>query len=151
ITATAAIGALYATNPDVVFGILAVTSTTPAAQILAYRTFLSDFPLFFSGSSAAAEINQALQDGYLAPANDSALPASIAAASGATSSATLSGNNTLTFASLPSGVRPGYLVVDTTAFGAIPTNTYVVSLSGNTVTLSSSVTATVGSGDTIAF
>ncbi|MGH7068279.1 MAG: phage tail fiber protein [Acetobacteraceae bacterium] len=72
------------------------------------------------------------------------------AGTAATSAATSSGA-TLTFSSVPSWVAAGMTVLDLATPAAIGAGVTVSSKTSTTVTLSASVSGTVGSGDTIAF
>jgi hypothetical protein len=60
-------------------------------------------------------------------------------ASALTSAPTLAPNTTLTLASLPTNITTGMGVTDTTNSSAIPSGTTIVSISGNTVTISNSI------------
>src|SRR5581483_4892265 len=111
-------------------GILAGTSGTIAAAMTGYQYLLGNnfientIPYQLEGSDARSTIDAALSNGTLSPVYNSALPAGVAAASGMTSVDAPSGA-TLTFASLPSGVSPGFLVVDQTHSGSIAPGTTV--------------------------
>lgn len=70
----------------------------------------------------------------------------------ATNDATLAGNPTLHFLSLPAWVVVGMSVQDVTAPSVIPTGTVVLATTMTTVTLSTNVTGSgVGNGDSIYF
>lgn len=68
----------------------------------------------------------------------------------ATSVATASGA-VLTFAAVPSWIKTGMVVYDSTATGAITPGTTVLSATGTTVTLSANVASAVSNGDGIVF
>lgn len=70
----------------------------------------------------------------------------------ATSATSAAGSATLTFSSVPAYIKPGQVVADTTASGALSAGTLVTGTTSTTVTINPPVTATtVGSGDTITF
>ncbi len=70
----------------------------------------------------------------------------------ATHGATPASGTTLNFAAVPSWVKPGVFVTDTTSPGVIPGGTWVGAKTSTTVTLSKPITGKgVGSGDTIKF
>lgn len=93
---------------------------------------------------------QTLQAGQsLAAYSETATVGSVV--TGTTNATTALGNNTLHFASTPSGVVVGASVTDTTA-AVIPAGTYVLSKTSTTVVMSANATgAGVGSGDSISF
>lgn len=68
-----------------------------------------------------------------------------------TTSASTASGAVLTFSSVPAWVTAGMTVRDNTSTGAIAGGVTVLSVTTTTVTLSSSVSSTVGSGDSIFF
>jgi hypothetical protein len=74
------------------------------------------------------------------------------AGSAATNGTTAAGNAILHFASVPAWITAGMDISDTTAAGAIPGGTTVLSVTSTTVTMSANATGGgVGNGDTIVF
>lgn len=113
-----------------------------------FDTPVSQGGVILDGLYQIAQITGTSSFNILADSNATAT----ASNSVATNGATAAGNNTLSFAAVPSWVKEGMVIGNATTAGVIPPGTIVTGTTATTVTMSNNATgAGVGNGDEIVF